>query len=216
MTHPAGKKPIEIYVGEQLIWKDGAPGPEYAALDCYAEDDAYPSVSDAGTLRTYKGTRPSALSPACSVVFGTPTDSGDFSLTFSGADDYYYVSLDASPLGNDGWRINLSDQNEGKPQDIGFLDFFYDDEATPARMSKIVMGVNGTLDIYVRALDSANETLFFVGADDWLSTSIDLFSWGIGAMYPIYFRTFGGNHPSAGHPSAGFWTNLRKCKEIGV
>lgn len=61
-------KPIEIRVGAKLIWKDGAPGPAYAELQCYAREYG----PDEGRVSTYAGSAAPVPGPACEVVSGAP------------------------------------------------------------------------------------------------------------------------------------------------
>ena len=213
-------KPIEIRVGSKLIWKDGAPGPAYAELQCYAKDDAHPDVSDEGRLWTYwlrddEGGLQPPPNPSCRVVLGAPQDG--FALSFNSVpgDAPVGIIVLVSPQGGDGWRITVS-EGDGKPEHVGDLPLSYA-EGVPAGLSSVSMSSAGVLDVYVRPL--GEEYGVFGSGPEKLAESFNLFGYQLGSTYPSAFGTLGGNGPEPGGdptPPLHFWTNLRKCKEIGV
>lgn len=210
----AGTGAIEIYVGTNLVWKDGVPGPAYAQMQCYAKDDEHPDVSDEGRLWTYwrqdedDGLQPPP-NPSCRVVWGAPQNG--FALSFNSVPGDAPVSLIvlARPIGRDGWRITVGEE-DSKPEAVGTILPSYA-EGVPVGLSSVSMSSAGVLDVYVRPL--GEEYGVFSSALEELAESFNLFGYQLGSTYPSAFETLGGGDPT---PPLHFWTNFRKCKEIGV
>ena len=202
-------KPIEIRVGSKLIWKDGAPGPAYAELQC----DAWENDPGEGRVTTYvESAAPvPGPGPACEVVSGAPFV--DYSLSlYHATDDVMELRIDITKQGHDGWRVVLSDYNDDRLD--GFVNPRIDDGAggdAPAAPAKITIGSDGTVRVFVRRVEwvggvqivtgPAEEALSFDPSDISAALNVDL-----AGMYPAMFDTFGGEE-------TGFWTGFRKCHE---
>ena len=205
-------KPIEIRVGSKLIWKDGAPGPAYAELQCYARE----SGPDKGRVSTYNADLPPVPGPACEVVSGVPFVGYSLSL-YHATDDVMALRIDITKQGRDGWRVYLADAyDEGDGLDGDVSPWADDGEGgeVPAAPAKIVVGPDGSVKVFVRRVEwvggvqivtgPATLALSFSAAE--ISAALDV---SLAGMYPAGFDTFGGE----GGPPTGFWTGFRKCHE---
>ena len=206
-------KPIEIRVGPKLIWKDGAPGPAYAELQCYAWETA----PDKGSVSTYRGGKPPVPGPACEVVSGAPFV--DYSLSLRHATvDVMRLWIDITKQASEGWRVRLSDSNYDRLD--GRVDPRVDDGEggqVPGAPAKIVVGPDGSVEVFTRPViwvgaeevvtGPATLALSFSAAE--ISAALDV---SLAGMCPRGFRTFGGEGP-APEPETGFWTGFRKCHE---
>ena len=207
-------KPIEIRVGPKLIWKDGAPGPAYAELQCYAREYA----PGEGRVSTYHADLPPVPGPACEVVSGAPFV--DYSLSlYHATDDAMELWIDITKRGGgDGWRVRLSDSNGDRLD--GWVNPWADDGEggqVPGAPAKIVVGPDGSVKVFTRPVvwvgdeevvtGPATLALSFSAAE--ISAALDV---SLAGMYPADFDTFGGEGP-APEPETGFWTGFRKCHE---
>ena len=207
-------KPIEIRVGPKLIWKDGAPGPAYAELQCYAREYA----PDEGRISTYYADLPPVPGPACEVVSGAPFV--DYSLSLHHAtDDVMVLQIDITKQGLDGWRVRLSDSNDDRLD--GNVHPWVDDGAggeVPGAPAKIVVGPDGSVKVFTRPVVWVGDeevvtglvtlALSFSAAE--ISAALDV---SLAGMYPAGFDTFGGEGPPPEPEPTGFWTGFRKCHE---
>ena len=208
-------KPIEIRVGPKLIWKDGAPGPAYAELQCYARE----SAPNKGRVSTYYADLPPVPGPACEVVSGAPFVGYSLSL-YHATDDVMVLRINLTKQGRDGWRVVLSDSNDDRL--AGNVRPWVDDGEggeVPGAPAKIVVGPDGSVKVFVRRVEwvggvqivtgPAKEALSFSPAGISAALNVDL-----AGMYPARFDTFGGEGPPPEpEPETGFWTGFRKCHE---
>lgn len=205
-------KPIEIRVGSKLIWKDGAPGPAYAELQCYAQEYG----PDEGRVSTYHADLPPVPGPACEVVSGAPFV--DYSLSlYHATDDEMELRIVITKQGQDGWRVLLSDSNGDRLDRNGNL--FVDGGGVPVAPAKIVVGPDGSVEVFTRPVvwvgdeevvtGPATLALSFSAAE--ISAALDV---SLAGMYPADFDTFGGEGGPPPEPEpTGFWTGFRKCHE---
>ena len=207
-------KPIEIRVGPKLIWKDGAPGPAYAELQCYAQEYG----PDEGSVSTYYADLPPVPGPACEVVSGAPFV--DYSLSlYHATDDVMVLWIDLEKQGLDGWRVRLSDSNYERLD--GNVSPLVDDGAggeVPGAPAKIVVGPDGSVKVFTRPViwvgdeevvtGPATLALSFSAAE--ISAALDV---SLAVIYPSDFDTFGGEGPPPEPEPTGFWTGFRKCHE---
>ena len=202
-------KPIEIRVGSKLIWKDGAPGPAYAELQCYARE----YDPGEGRVSTYHADLPPVPGPACEVVSGAPFVDYRLSL-YHATDDVMVLRIDITKQGLDGWLVRLSDSNYDR-LDGNVRPWVDDGEGgeVPGAPAKITIGSDGTVRVFVRRVEwvggvqivtgPATLALSFSAAE--ISAALDV---SLSGMYPADFDTFGGEGPPT-----GFWTGFRKCHE---
>ena len=207
-------KPIEIRVGPKLIWKDGAPGPAYAELQCYAQE----YDPDEGSVSTYHADLPPVPGPACEVVSGAPFV--DYSLSlYHATDDVMELRIDLEKQGLDGWSVRLSDSNYDDLD--GNVSPWVDDGAggeVPGAPAKIVVDPDGSVKVFTRRVvwvgdeevvtGPATLALSFSAAE--ISAALDV---SLAGMYPGGFDTFGGEGPPPEPEPTGFWTGFRKCHE---
>ena len=210
-------KPIEIRVGPKLIWKDGAPGPAYGELQCYARE----YDPGEGRVSTYNADLPPVPGPACEVVLGTPLV--DYSLSlYHATDDVMVLRIGITKQGYDGWRVYLSDAyDEGDGLD-GHVNPGADDGEggeVPGAPAKIVVGPDGSVKVFTRPVVWVGDekvvtgpvtlALSFSAAE--ISAALDV---SLAGMYPARFDTFGGKGEPPPKPEpTGFWTGFRKCHE---
>ncbi len=207
-------KPIEIRVGPKLIWKDGAPGPAYAELQCYAQEYG----PDEGSLSTYYADLPPVPGPACEVVSGAPFVGYSLSL-YHATDGVMALRIDITKKGSDGWRVRLSDSNYDRLD--GNVSPLVDDGEggeVPGAPAKIVVGPDGSVRVFVRRVEwvggvqivtgPVTLALSFSAAE--ISAVLDV---SLAGMYPAEFDTFGGEGPPPEPEPTGFWTGFRKCHE---
>lgn len=208
-------KPIEIRVGSKLIWKDGAPGPAYGELQCYAwENDP-----GEGRVVTYRGEKPPVPGPACEVFSGAPLLVYGLYLSHA-VDDEMGLRIGLEKQGYDGWRVRLSDSNYDSLD--GYVSPLVDDGEggeVPGAPAKIVVGPDGSVKVFTRPVvwvgdeevvtGPATLALSFSAAE--ISAALDV---SLAGMYPADFDTFGGEGEPPPEPEpTGFWTGFRKCHE---
>ena len=208
-------KPIEIRVGSKLIWKDGAPGPAYAELQC----NAWENDPGEGRVVTYHADLPPAPGPACEVFSGAPFVDYRLSL-YHAVDDEMGLWIDLKKLGYDGWTVRLSDSNDDR-LDGNVRPWADDGEGgeVPGAPAKIVVGPDGSVNVFTRPVvwvggenvvtGPATLALSFSAAE--ISAALDV---SLAGMYPAGFGTFGGEGGPPPEPEpTGFWTGFRKCHE---
>ena len=207
-------KPIEIRVGSKLIWKDGAPGPAYAELQCYAQEYG----PDEGSVSTYHADLPPVPGPACEVVSGAPFVGYSLSLHHA-TDDVMVLRIDITKRYLDGWRVRLSNSNYDRLD--GWVNPRADDGEggeVPGAPAKIVVGPDGSVKVFTRPVVwvggeevvTGPATLALSFDPSEISAALDV---SLAGMYPAFFDTFGGEGPPPEPEPTGFWTGFRKCHE---
>ena len=210
-------KPIEIRVGSKLIWKDGAPGPAYAELRCYALE--YGPDEGRISTPTYDADLPPVPGPACEVVSGAPFVDYNLSL-FHAVDGAMRLTIDIKKRGHDGWTVRLFDSNYNRLD--GNVSPWVDDGEggeVPGAPAKIVVGPDGSVNVFTRPVvwvggekvvtGPATLALSFSAAE--ISAALDV---SLAGMFPGDFGTFGGEGGPPPEPEpTGFWTGFRKCHE---
>ena len=94
--------------------------------------------------------------PACEVFSGVPLLVYGLSL-FHAVDDEMGLWIDLEKQGHDGWRVSLTDSNEGRL--AGWLNPWIGD--VPAAPAKVVVASDGRVTVFVRRIETTVLMVYF-------------------------------------------------------
>lgn len=181
--------PIEIKVGNEVVWKDGAPGPAYAKYECQAQGD-----ETDGFIYFFGG----------EVNGGIDKQALTYSLTYGGYDLMRSRSTGARIInllpGSQRFFVGGKDGDELRVDDYRSI---YDFPTGPI----VGLDINYSGGISFRFDGGGRHTISYSALFDGANTE--------SGYFPDGFPTYGGEGPEP-EESNNFWTNFRNCYETGV